>query len=715
MPHTRPQPRGEDDTPPAASSVLHAGTQQESAERRRAWGRVRSATNRLHSVAARVNGAGLLEEGEIQQLRRLLKRGRRSPTQSARMLEEVAMEYDRRTEALERRLGPSGSGEQKATSPAAQAEENIGGQNTAPVGALGASSGAEAAAPVSDTSRTAPVAAQPLAKVPLLQRRLDELPPHQLERFAGYRELMTYLDDGVDPHRAMELAGVRITLEWLHTLRTRYQEDGPMGLFDGRLNNGKRLFGNEVVGLTEALAFRYPGAGPKVIHEHLAIECARRELAVPSYSWVREHLREGMSKSLRLLRDGGFDLWERNAAPRAVAQVGLYGNHIWYPDHCLLDHWVRVLQRNGEWVAVPVWVTAIMDVFTRAIAGIVVSTRTPDAWTTAIAFRHAVRPKEHPAWLVRGLPAAFVPDNGKDFRAKSVDASMRALGVKLTFTRPRTPNQHGPIESFFRALDRGLLRGLPGHKSQGMVSQEAAQKRVHLLPELPGLRTSIINWTVEVYLQRVHEGISSGSVDRCPQEYWAETVRLLEPESDQLDVLLLKSDMERTVGNTGIRLKWKGTPRMVFWHPRLAFEYGIKVRIRYNPEDLESILVYDAGTGEFLCEAWNIRGSNGRYSAAEVVSTRRKVRACLKKRINEYHRLLAESDRMDTAAWEEAKRIAAELARQAEAREDAPVDAEAPAPRARQRSLPEGVIDLIAALERADREKRNSGLNGGQP
>jgi hypothetical protein len=89
---------------------------------------------------------------------------------------------------------------------------------------------------------------------------------------------------------------------------------------------------------------------------------------------------------------------------------------------------------------------------------------------------------------------------------------------------------------------------------------------------------------------------------------------------------------------------------------------GSNVRIRFNPEDLQSILLYDNVTKEYICEAWLMGQPDSKYTHEDVKAVRSQFRAGLVDRFAEYAKEVQEEDRKSAqkAEWEEAKRLVEE-------------------------------------------------------
>jgi putative transposase len=338
--------------------------------------------------------------------------------------------------------------------------------------------------------------------------------------------------------------------------------------------------------------------------------------------------------------------------------ITTHANQRWQIDHSRLDIWVRI--RDGEqWVPEQVWLSLVLDAHARAIPGFVLSTKHPDAWTVALLMRSAILPKKRPGWNVRGIPEVVQPDNGKDFHSHAVEVSFAYLGIRLEFDPPYYPNMKGKIERFFLTLDRGCLRALPGHMEAIGRSMTAAKKHVDTLLTRKQLLNEIETYIVDEYHTRTHS-----ETGRKPGEHWEQTVRLRMPESvDALNRMLLKCDETRKVNRVGVDFTYKGRGGD-YWAPALVELIGREVQIRFNPEDWQSILLYDNFTGEYICEAWLMGQPNSKYTHEDMKAVRNQFRAGLVDRLEDYTKEIHEEDRREArkAEWEEAKRLVEESA-----------------------------------------------------
>jgi hypothetical protein len=119
------------------------------------------------------------------------------------------------------------------------------------------------------------------------------------------------------------------------------------------------------------------------------------------------------------------------------------------------------------------------------------------------------------------------------------------------------------------------------------------------------------------------------------------------------------------VQNVGVSFHHKGKGGD-YWDPALVECLGQDVKIRFNPEDLESILLYDAFTEQFICEAWLMGQGDSKYNHHNVKQTRSQFREGLVSRMADYTREVQEYDRKkaEEAEWEIAKRLVDESSQQ---------------------------------------------------
>lgn len=184
--------------------------------------------------------------------------------------------------------------------------------------------------------------------------------------------LQPHLEEGCAIHQLAEDAGVsvRTIQRWARA----YREHGLSGLArKPRSDRGKHRLPNELVRLIEGLALRRPPPSAATVCRQVQPVVKAQGWPEPTYRSVFNIVSRLDPALVTLAHEGEkaysstFDLIYRRAAERP--------NDIWQADHTLLDIWVRDHRDRP----VRPWLTAIMDDFSRGIAGCALNLGAPSA------------------------------------------------------------------------------------------------------------------------------------------------------------------------------------------------------------------------------------------------------------------------------------------------------------------------------------------------
>lgn len=491
--------------------------------------------------------------------------------------------------------------------------------------------------------------------------RIEKLSEKQIVSLAQNHAFISAVKNGTSIKNALKLTarqfpGFKRSVRWAQKMYADYEKRGVDALLDGRFSNenqNKKLTPS-VEKIILSWWYARPAAGAKEIWRKVVAECKEKNISPPVYITVYKFI-EKQSESNKLTRSGKIKIWDKQARPVVRFNLTNYSNQRWQIDHTRLDIWIRVWVKD-HWEVRQVWLTIALDAHSRSVAGFVLSYKTPDAWTTAILLRRAILPKENKKWINRGIMYVLQPDRGADFMSHAVQSSIARLGSIFDPDPPYYPNRKGKVERFFLTLDLHL-RILAGHHKAIGNSETSAKKNLAVLLTRDQLQREIEHWIVEEYHQR-----ENSETKRKPCELWEETVQLRMPEDiGILDSLLLKSDKVRKVGNTGVRFHTtgKGDDRGGrYWSPELVPYWNEEVVVRYNPEDLQSILIYVAATGEYICEAW-LMEKDSRYTIVDVKEVRNQTRRGLLERQKHYAEEIYEKDRRmaRNESWKHAREL----------------------------------------------------------
>ncbi len=139
-------------------------------------------------------------------------------------------------------------------------------------------------------------------------------------------------------------------------------------------------------------------------------------------------------------------------------------------DHTRLPMAV-VIDLDNDILWSEVWLTVLIDVYSRAVLGWVITAFPPSLWSVAEVIRRANRPKRPPPAMARKHPILrrlcgrcdiIIVDNGREFRGHGLEDAVRGAGFSIRFAPIKRPTYKAVVERFFRTIKIKLTRRLPG-------------------------------------------------------------------------------------------------------------------------------------------------------------------------------------------------------------------------------------------------------------
>lgn len=254
----------------------------------------------------------------------------------------------------------------------------------------------------------------------------------------------------------------------------------------------------------------------------------------------------------------------------------------------------------------PILVAAI-DHYTKVILGICISMDTAPGWKHVreclimMMSNKSYLNDEYPElinkWSPMGIPQTIVIDNGKEFKNKSFKSVACELGIILQYNPPRTPEMKGTIERVFRTFDTNLVHQMPGttRSSPQHLSENENPANTAKIP-FALFKKSIVRWIVDVYHKELHTTIKS-----TPLDLWNESIKyrpIILPSSSINMKLLLGISEAKTIQRYGIQinnLRYQSQQLIELYKKFQPINkgYSRKFQIKVDPNNLDSILVYD--------------------------------------------------------------------------------------------------------------------------
>ncbi len=432
------------------------------------------------------------------------------------------------------------------------------------------------------------------------------------QAFERFKIIRPFLEEGVP---LLTLAqhherSARTLQRWVH----HYQQGGLVALCrKSRADRGaRRVFSPELVEVIEALALHTPRLSVATLYRQVADLAVHRGLVAPRYDRVYDIVRKMDPALLTLAHQGShvysqaFDLLYRREAEAP--------NEMWQADHTLLD----LVVTNDKGAAQKPWLTVIIDDYSRALAGYMLSFEAPSALHTALTLRQAIWRKAEPRWQVCGIPTVLYSDHGSDFTSQHLEQVCADLTIRPVFSQVGQPRGRGRVERFFNTVNQRLLARLPGYAPAGFAA------KVTPVLDLQGLSQTFERFIFEDYHLTPHS-----ATDMPPQVRWHNGGFLPRmPESlEQLDLLLLTVATPRIIHRDGIRFHG-----LRYIDLTLAAYIGERVTMRYDPRDMVEIRVYHRQ--RFLCRAVCQELAGETVGLKDIIRARRRRKRDLQEQID---------------------------------------------------------------------------------
>ena len=341
----------------------------------------------------------------------------------------------------------------------------------------------------------------------------------------------------------------------------------------------------------------------------------RAKIEVPGETRIRE-LVAAIPLSARIALQEGKRTARNRAqtfTPRTTAE--LKPRSIYSGDHHEFDVFV-IDENDPEHKVKRPWLTAWIDEVTVACVGWHVSF-TPNSQSIANAFGHAIARKTEPAYEgLCGIPERVYIDNGSDYVSARLNALFDELQIRNTHALPYNPKAKiaerffGMVAGDFSPRQRGYC-GNGKMETSEVVGQILRKHREWVKRERPGAPRPLLTmgefkaaweaWLLdlhrgvggEIAIHRVNEGARWLSV----VDYWAEHAAPPQLLSDRGLQRMLWPHKMRTV-NRGFVQLFDG----FYSAAELVHRDGQRVEVRWDPNDLRTLAVYEVGKG-LLCEA----------------------------------------------------------------------------------------------------------------
>jgi putative transposase len=247
-----------------------------------------------------------------------------------------------------------------------------------------------------------------------------------------------------------------------------------------------------------------------------------------------------------------------------------------------------------------------------------------------------------------GMPSLLYIDNGEDYKSKvkkglkcegfgysrEVRSTCELLDIKTQFALPYSPWAKAHMERWYGTMTDQLSRYLPGYCGKDNKNRPYGLDEQAMAARGELLDIEELAYLFEMYLHVYHNTVHS-SLGMTPLQKYERTPKVREgvPDERTLDICLM--DMEKAkVYNSGIQRNGTGSRRRYYTNKELDKYTGCWVVIRYDPNRIGELLVFDPKNGQYVCTATN-RELMDWNASQDDLSKHLRERAARKKAVKE--------------------------------------------------------------------------------
>ena len=332
--------------------------------------------------------------------------------------------------------------------------------------------------------------------------------------------------------------------------------------------------------------------------------------SIPSERTFRRQADKLEEPVVTLARDGEKAYNDRCGIYVVREYEELHANDYWIADNHTLDVMSRA--SDGSDTVHRLSLTAFLD----ARSGVMVGwnlTDNPCSQSTLLALRHGI--------MRFGIPKKIYVDNGREFLTRDIGGLghrrkkstsliddpppvFARLGIEMTNAIVRNARAK-PIERTFNTFKGTVSRCFEtftgGNILEKPESLKATLKRGNI-PMDSTLREVVADMLDGIYNVGAYGGRVKADRGKRRIDVWNESVaevgkRVAPP--DELALMLMRSSRVQKVSRNGVYITVCGE-KLYYRDEELHLEQGKEVYVRYDPEHLETVRLYEAATDKYI-------------------------------------------------------------------------------------------------------------------
>lgn len=405
--------------------------------------------------------------------------------------------------------------------------------------------------------------------------------------------------------------GERTIKRWI----MKYHQQGLLGLVDLRGGDCdvEEVISPDAFELFKSMYLTQQRLTVKVCWQNIHYENRNqnRGWRIPCLHGMYRYIEKHIPLSVQILHREGLTAYEAKCAPYIeIDPDSIKPNQVWVGDHSQFNCWVRYL---NKWVRP--WMTVWQDLKSRMIVGWYISL-IPNQTTILLSMKRAIEKF--------GPPESVKIDNGKDYDSElftgTTKKTRRAAGkgyldekmlagiyammdVGVSFAIPYNAKAKR-IERLFATIDSQFTATFDLY-----CGKDTKRKPEDLIEKLKDPATvreavtfekfiSLFISYIDVYNSNSHS--AKDMQEQCPAEVFQSRRIHRVLVAGVVDLLLRVWSRELTVGKNGVQFKgiYYGQ-----YKAELLIHQGRKVRLSYDPDDLQKVYIYDAATFKLIAIA----------------------------------------------------------------------------------------------------------------
>ncbi|MFG6326847.1 MAG: Mu transposase C-terminal domain-containing protein [Lachnospiraceae bacterium] len=423
-----------------------------------------------------------------------------------------------------------------------------------------------------------------------------------------------------------------------------FTEKGEEALIDkrGRHNNHKKALSDEVWDIFEAFYLdqnqRKVSQCIKLTELQLRKNEMEHLLPLPSKDTFTRRIEKLPVAILKYYRLGEKAFYDQCAPYIKRRYDDLLSNDIWVTDNHTFD--IMIAKDENS---VRVYLTAFEDVRSRKVVGWYV-TDAPRSDATVYALRRGIEKF--------GIPKMIYSDNGREFLTHDIGGRGFRKSAKTDEHEPMTILQRlgivfktamvrnakaKIIERRFLDVKESFSKMFEAYTGGNVL--ERPERLKHIVKNTDNLIVlDDFREFVDKYIENVLNKTSSnaeGLFGKCPDEVFSNNlIEMRTATEDELNLMLLRNSRMQKVKRNGVMFKlydkelWYGNDEI------LMSRLGESVYFRYNPDDLNTVRIYDEND-IFLCEG-KLRNQLSYHASKDEIAAHQKENRAAAKAVKGY-------------------------------------------------------------------------------